>query len=210
MTDLAVTSRCWEMQASASCFELMSVSASYSRCSSSSLAKSISMRPPLPLRTMRTAGAERELELLFGGAGVGVDLARRRRRRRRASFAPHERFGFAHRQAARDDFARDAALRGFVGQREERARVAHRERAGRDFVADFGRQPQQPHVVGDRRAILADGGRDRFLRQLEFVGQPPVGLRFFDRIQIVALDVFDERDLAAADRRRRRARRRGP
>ena len=53
---------------------------------------------------------------------------------------------------------------------------------------------QQAHVVGDRRAILADGGRNRFLRHLEFVGQPPVRLRFFDRIQIFALDVFDQRD----------------
>ena len=39
----------------------------------------------------------------------------------------------------------------------------------------------------------ADG--DRFLRQLQFVGEPTIGLRFFDRIQIFALDVFDQRDL---------------
>ena len=34
-----------------------------------------------------------------------------------------------------------------------------------------------------------------FLGQLVFVDQPPVRLRFFDRIQVVALDVLDERDL---------------
>ncbi len=34
-----------------------------------------------------------------------------------------------------------------------------------------------------------------FLRQLKFVGEPPVGERFFDRIQVLALDVFDQRHL---------------
>ena len=59
----------------------------------------------------------------------------------------------------------------------------------------FRRQFEQPHVVGDRRAVLADAGGDGLLRQVEFVGQAPVGLRFLDRIQILALDVFDQRDL---------------
>ena len=144
---------------------------------------------------MRTRVPSASLQLFFGGAGVGVDLRGGGGGAGGRRFAADERFGFAHGQAARDDLARHAALRGFVGQREERARVAHRQRAGREVVADFDRQAQQPDVVGDRRAILADGGRDRFLRQLQFVGQPPVRLRFFDRIQIVALDVLDERDL---------------
>ncbi len=66
------------------------------------------------------------------------------------------------------------------------------------IAADFRGQFEQPHVVGDRRAILADGGGNGFLRHLEFVGEPAVGLRFFDRIQIFALDVFDQRDFEQA------------
>ena len=57
------------------------------------------------------------------------------------------------------------------------------------------RQAQQPDVVGDRRAILADGRRNRLLRHRELLGQPSVGLRFFDGVEVLALDILDERDL---------------
>ena len=50
-------------------------------------------------------------------------------------------------------------------------------------------------IVRDRRAVLADRRRDLFLRQLEFVGEPAIGERFVDRVQILALDVLDERHL---------------
>ena len=50
-------------------------------------------------------------------------------------------------------------------------------------------------MVRDRRAVLADGRGDVFLLQVEFVGEPPVGERFVDRVQIFALDVFDQRHL---------------
>ena len=81
-----------------------------------------------------------------------------------------------------------------VGKAQQRARVAHRQRVRRHVRAHFLRQPQQPHVVGDRRAILADGVGDLLLRQVEFVGEPAIGQRFLDRIQILALDVLDQRD----------------
>ena len=60
-------------------------------------------------------GAEYELEAIFCCARVGIDLSRRRRNGRRR-FAADEGFGFADGQAARDDFARHAALRGLVGE----------------------------------------------------------------------------------------------
>ena len=152
------------------------------------------MRPPFPLRTMRTR-VPSESRSWSSAARVCTSLAwlRRFARGRRGRLLD-ERFGFAHRQAARDDVARDAELRRFVGEREQRARMAHRERARRDVRAHFLRQAQQAHVVGDRRAILPDRGGDLLLRQLEFVGEPPVGRRFFDRIEILALDVLDQRD----------------
>ena len=36
---------------------------------------------------------------------------------------------------------------------------------------------------------------DVFLRQVELVGEAAIGERFFDRVQILALDVFDQRHL---------------
>ena len=73
--------------------------------------------------------------------------------------------------------------------------MAHRQASGRDFVPDFVGQLQQPQEVRDRRAILPHRGRDVFLRQLEFVGEAAVGERLFDRVQVLALDVLDERHL---------------
>ena len=124
--------------------------------------------PPLPRALDLDRRAEREAQLLFGGArvdvllrGVGCALSAPRLA---SSVLLDERFGLAHRQAARDDVARDAALIGLGGERHDGARVAHRQRAGRDFAAHLVGQLQQAQVVGDRRAILADLRGDVFLR----------------------------------------------
>ena len=84
---------------------------------------------------------------------------------------------------------------GFVVETEQRSRVAHREPARPHFGANFVGQLQQTHVVRDRRAIFSDGRRDVFLPQLKLVAEPVVRLRFFDRIEIFTLNVFDERHL---------------
>ena len=66
----------------------------------------------------------------------------------------------------------------------------------RDVRAHFLRQLQQPDVVGDRRSILArPPSAISFLRELVLVGESAVRVRFFDRVQILALDVLDERHL---------------
>jgi hypothetical protein len=71
--------------------------------------------------------------------------------------------------------------------------MAHRQRPAADVLAYFGRKPQQPDVVRDRRPILADRLGDLFLGQAEFVAEPSVGVRLFNRIEIFPLDVLDER-----------------
>src|SRR5262245_47812472 len=66
-------------------------------------------------------GAEQELQLVFRRACVNVDGRRRRGCAIRAAAVGgvlDERFGFADRQASRDDVARDAALLAFVGEGE--------------------------------------------------------------------------------------------
>ena len=44
------------------------------------------------------------------------------------------------------------------------------------------------------RAVLADGVGDLLLGQVEFVDQPAIRVRLFDRIEVFALEILDERD----------------
>ena len=88
--------------------------------------------------------------------------------------------------------------------------MAHRQPARRDLSADLLGKLEKSKDVGDRRAILADRRRDGLLRQLKLVGEAPIGQRLVDRIQVLALDVLDERHLEERTflpRSRRRARR---
>ena len=73
--------------------------------------------------------------------------------------------------------------------------MSHRQRAGRDVGLHVLGQGEQPLVVRDRRAVLADGLRNLLLRPFQLVGQPAVGARFLDRVEVLALDVFDQRQL---------------
>ena len=57
------------------------------------------------------------------------------------------------------------------------------------------RRIQQAHRVGDRHAALADARGDHLVRHLEFLCQVLVGFGFLDRVQVGALDVFDQRQL---------------
>ena len=158
----------------------------------------IAIVPPLPLRLISTgvpsemrscSSAARVCTSFFGGGGclVGAALV--------ADLFLDERFGLAHREAARHDVARKTALIALGGSADNRARVAHRERAGGDVAAHFFGEFQQPQVVGDRRAILADLRGDVVLLQMKFVGEPLIGGRGFHRVEILALDVLDQRHL---------------
>ena len=54
---------------------------------------------------------------------------------------------------------------------------------------------QEPHGVGDRRALLAELLGDRLLREPELLDEALVGPRSLHRIEILALEVFDQRHL---------------
>ena len=62
------------------------------------------------------------------------------------------------------------------------------------MVLDLG-EVQEPEGVRDGRALLADALGDFVLGQLEIVDQDPVGLGLLDRVQLLALEVLDERQL---------------
>ncbi len=57
------------------------------------------------------------------------------------------------------------------------------------------RQFQQPQRVGDIAAALADDLRNLVLAVAEFVHQRAIAFRLFERIEIGALDVLDDREL---------------
>ncbi len=71
--------------------------------------------------------------------------------------------------------------------------MAHCHRPSGDVLPYFVRQTQQSNDVGDRRTIFANRVGDLFLREMEFVGEPSVGVRLLHRIEIFALKVFDQR-----------------
>src|SRR5207247_9095784 len=58
-------------------------------------------------------------------------------------------------------------------------------------------QLQHAQAVRDRGPILADPLRQLFLRPTELGQELLIGLRGLDRIQILAQQIFDERDLDA-------------
>ena len=56
-------------------------------------------------------------------------------------------------------------------------------------------QTQQADQIGDVAAALAEGARQLLLRMAELVDQPTVAFRFLERCEILALHVFEQRDL---------------
>ena len=82
---------------------------------------------------MRTRVPSASLQLVLGGAGVGIDCSWAAAATGGGRLAADKRLGFADREAAGDDVARDAALRGLVGERRRsRARGPSSGRLTRD------------------------------------------------------------------------------
>ena len=67
-----------------------------------------------------------------------------------------------------------------------------RMRAVLQAALDRRRELEQPQRVGDRRAALADPGRDLVVREREVLDQLLVRGRFLERVQLLALDVLDD------------------
>ena len=73
--------------------------------------------------------------------------------------------------------------------------VTDREPAFANETLHVGRKFEQAQRVGDDGAALADLGGDEFLRELKLADELRVAERFFDGIEIFALEIFDERHL---------------
>jgi hypothetical protein len=73
--------------------------------------------------------------------------------------------------------------------------VPHAERVGRHFGPHFWRELEQPNGVGDGRSILANARGDLVVGEVKLGGQALERRRFLDRIEILALQVLDQRPL---------------
>jgi hypothetical protein len=71
--------------------------------------------------------------------------------------------------------------------------LAHREIAALDHLAHRRRQLEQTQRIGHGGAVLADALGQVLLREAVLVEQSLVRLRFLDWIQVLALQVLDER-----------------
>ena len=101
----------------------------------------------------------------------------------------------AHREVLGDGAPRELLLERAVGGAEQRTGVAHAERAFLHVALDRRRQLQQAQRVRDRRPALADAGRDLVVREREVLDQLLIRRGFLERVQLLALDVLDDRVL---------------
>ena len=104
----------------------------------------------------------------------------------------HHALGIAYRQVLRDDAARSGHL-ARSGQRQQRSRVSHVELVGQQQRLHRLRELGQPQQIAHRAARTADGRCSGVVRQLEFLDQARNALRLFERIEVFALNVLDQR-----------------
>ena len=123
---------------------------------------------------------------------VGRDLLFRLRFRRSIQLA-HQFFRFAHRQRAQNDVVGGIFDDRLVFQSEQRLRVTFGQRPLRHVFHHHRRQIEKAERVCDGASRAADAPRDFLLRQSVALYQRGKRLRFFDRIEIFALDVLNER-----------------
>jgi len=70
--------------------------------------------------------------------------------------------------------------------------MAYGEPPGFQVAFYVGVEGEEAQGVGDRCARLADAARDFFLREAEIFLEALVGGGFFDGVEVLALEVFDE------------------
>ena len=92
---------------------------------------------------------------------------------------------------------RSAASRccDWIGEPENDFGVTDRQPAIADEILHLARQLEQAQRIGDHRTAFADLGGDQFLRELKLADELRVTERFLNGVEILALQVFDQRHL---------------
>jgi hypothetical protein len=96
--------------------------------------------------------------------------------------------------AARDTSGKfEPALRVCNG--EQGAGVAGGQAALFEQLLNGVLEPQEPKQIRDGSAVLTGALRELFLREVEIVAQALESARLLDRVQVFALEIFDQRHL---------------
>lgn len=93
------------------------------------------------------------------------------------------------------DPLRECELLVLVTEREERAGVAGGDQAFAEGGENFRRELQEAHQVGDRGTVDFQTSGEIVLRAMMLVEVALEGEGFFDRVQVFALEVFDDGEL---------------
>jgi hypothetical protein len=140
--------------------------------------------------------SEGALELLFGISNVGIEKAFRLSDLGLgvemvidSSFHLADRHGDlgGAQSKTQHRFRRIEAHEGFG--------MAKAELVGYNELQDLLRKFEETEEVGDRGAVFAGALRHLFLGESEFAGEALVGVGLLDGIEILALEVLDDRDL---------------
>jgi hypothetical protein len=178
-------------------------------CSTSNAAATEESTPPLIARGVDVLDAARALVADHAHARGERNAQRvfHRRELHRAPYRPahhrpcalglHALLGGAHRPRVREDLLTELQLFGRGVEREQRARMTHREATGAEIGLDELGQLEQAQAVGNAAAITRDSLAQLLLRPRELGEQTLIGLRFFHRIQIFTQEVLDEGELEA-------------
>src|SRR5690606_34919301 len=139
-----------------------------------------------PLRELRLEPPNVRI-LRLGAAVDGGSLLR-------LGETPDRLLGLADAPALANDAVRELELDRRRRNAGQRAGVAHIELAPLDERSDGVRQFAQPQQVADGRARPADGLGGLGVRHVELVDQALERTRLLERIQVLALDILDQRD----------------
>src|SRR5690606_36604304 len=79
-------------------------------------------------------------------------------------------------------------------ERQKRARMTHVDFPLDDHALDLAVEVEQTNEIADGRTRAADRLRDLLMRQRELIGEPLQRVRLVDRVQVLALEVLDQRN----------------
>src|SRR3989441_7901007 len=105
---------------------------------------------------------------------------------------PHPVLRLPDGQMLRDDHLQALLLGGLALERDERARVSRADHSRGDRGLYGGASTEQAEGLGDGNAMLAETVRDVLVGEPELLDQPAQSARLFHRVEVGALQVFDE------------------
>src|SRR5215813_3663207 len=106
-----------------------------------------------------------------------------------------ESLDLSNREPALNDLDGDGFLSLHRADRQKRSRVSHRELVVFDQLLDLGWKFEQPQGIGDAGSFFPDPASDLLLGYTELLDQTSECVGLLDGVQLLALDVFDQRHL---------------